>query len=118
MRSGGSAEIVLSTAASVKQAEPIARALVEERLAACVNIVGPVRSIYRWQGRIERDREVMMIIKTRSALLERLERRVRELHPYEVPELLVLGVASGAAPYLDWLLAATGSRSVGGGVKR
>ncbi len=118
MRSAGSAKVVLSTAASVAQAEPIARALIEERLAACVNIVGPVRSIYRWQGRIERDREVMMVIKTRAALLKRLERRVRELHPYEVPELLVLDVASGSAPYLDWLLAATGAASVVAKAKR
>lgn len=118
MRSAGSAKVVFSTAASVAQAEPIARALVEERLAACVNIVGPVRSIYRWQGRIVRDREVMMIIKTRDTMLKRLERRVRELHPYEVPELLVLDVANGSAPYLDWLLAATGARSVGGKANR
>jgi periplasmic divalent cation tolerance protein len=104
--------VVLVTAASVAQARPIASAIVAEQLAACVNIVGPIRSIYRWQNRVERAREVLMIIKTRAALLNRLERRIGELHPYEVPEVLAFQVESGARGYLDWLTQATGGRVV------
>ncbi|HEY6394382.1 MAG TPA: divalent-cation tolerance protein CutA [Candidatus Binataceae bacterium] len=103
----GSERIVMVTAASEEQAETIGRALVAEQLAACVNIVGPIRSIYRWAGKIEDEREYLMIIKSRAALFPDLESRVRELHTYEVPEVLSLALDSGSAPYLDWIRQST-----------
>jgi periplasmic divalent cation tolerance protein len=99
--------LVIVTAGSEEQAASIARALVAERLAACVNIVGPVRSIYRWQGEVHNDREYLMLIKTRTRLVSKIERRVRELHSYEVPEVIALSIDGGSKPYLDWLLDST-----------
>jgi periplasmic divalent cation tolerance protein len=101
---------VLVTTGSEQQAVSIARALVGERLAACVNIVGPVRSIYRWCDGVEDGREYLLIIKTRAALYAKVERRVRELHTYEVPEVLALSADRGSPPYVKWLLESTGSR--------
>ncbi len=94
---------VFVTAASQDDAVRIARAVVEERLAACGNIVGTVRSIYRWKGGIEDQAEVMLVLKTRAALFEALRQRVVELHGYEVPEVIALPVEAGHAPYLDWI---------------
>jgi periplasmic divalent cation tolerance protein len=82
--------IVFITAPSVEDAERIGGVLVEERLAACVNVLGGVRSIYRWEGAIERDDEVLMIVKTEDAAFDRLQARVLELHPYDVPEIVGL----------------------------
>jgi periplasmic divalent cation tolerance protein len=96
--------VVLSTAGSMEEAERIATALVEERLAACVNLVPAIRSIYRWQGGIERGDEVLMIVKTRRAGVARLVIRIRALHSYDLPEVIALPIVAGAAPYLDWLL--------------
>ncbi len=107
---------VLVTAGSEQQAVSIARALVGERLAACVNIVGPVRSIYRWRDAVEDDREYLLIIKTRAAVYAKVERRVRELHTYEVPEVLALSAVRGSPPYVKWLLESTGSRRRRSGV--
>ncbi|MEB2285223.1 MAG: hypothetical protein B6D46_07545 [Polyangiaceae bacterium UTPRO1] len=101
------AVVVLSTAAAPDEAERIAAALVGERLAACVNLVGPITSIYRWRGSVEHAAEVLMVIKTRRALAVRLVARLRKLHSYEVPEAIVMPIASGSAPYLRWLAAAT-----------
>ncbi len=98
-----SALVLLSTFPSTDKAAEIARVLVEERLAACVNLVGEVRSIYRWQGDISDDREALAIIKTTPERYAALEARLRALHPYEVPELIALPVTAGAAPYLAWL---------------
>lgn len=98
---------VLVTAGSEEQALAIARALVGEGLAACVNIVGPARSIYRWRDAVEDDREYLLIIKTRAALNLKVEQRVCELHSYEVPEVLGLDVDRGSAPYVKWLLEST-----------
>jgi periplasmic divalent cation tolerance protein len=95
--------IVLVTAGSREEAERLAEALVGERLAACVNIVGPIRSIYRWQGEVCRDDEQLLLIKTTRQRCESLERRVRELHSYDVPEVIVLPIESGSAAYLSWL---------------
>lgn len=95
------------TAANEDEAARIARSLVEERLAACVNIVRNVRSIYRWQGRIEDEAEVLMIVKTRRELYTRLERKVKELHSYTVPEVIALPVVEGSGDYLAWLEAQT-----------
>lgn len=81
----------------------LARTLVEERLAACVNIVPQVRSIYRWQGTIEDEPELLCLIKTTPARFADVERRVTELHPYEVPEIIALPVIAGNDPYLRWV---------------
>jgi periplasmic divalent cation tolerance protein len=105
----GSAALVLVTCANEEQGAVIARALVGERLAACVNLVGPIRSIYRWRDKIEDDREMLLLIKTRVSLTRRLERRVRELHTYDVPEVVVLRFDGASTPYLAWLLEATAS---------
>ncbi len=98
---------MLSTAAGEEQALQIARALVGERLAACVNIIAPIRSIYRWRDAIEDDRECMLVIKTRANLAVRVERRVKELHSYEVPEIIALPIVAGSRAYLQWLLDST-----------
>lgn len=103
MKSAESYRAVLVTAGSEEEGARIARALVEERLAACVNIVPRIRSIYRWRGGVEDEAETLLIIKCSAGSLEKLEARVRELHSYEVPEILALPLDSGSAPYLDWL---------------
>ena len=104
------ARIVLSTAGAEQQARAIARRLVDERLAACVNIVGPIRSVYRWRDAVEDEPEFLLLIKTRASLLGRVERRVIELHSYEVPEVLTLALGGGSAAYLGWLLESTASK--------
>ena len=95
--------VVYVTVGSPEEGERLAHALVEERLAACVNRVGPVRSVYRWQGRIEQNDEELLIIKTKRALFERLKTRVQELHSYSVPEIIALPILEGSEPYLKWL---------------
>ena len=102
------AVVALVTAPDADTAARIGRAFVEEGLAACVNVVPGLRSIYRWEGKIEDEAEVLMIVKTRRPLLDRLEARLVGLHPYETPELLALPVEGGARRYLDWLSASTG----------
>jgi len=97
------ATILLVTAPDARSAARISDALVGERLAACVTVVAGARSTYRWKGKIERAREAVLLVKTRAALVRRVERRVRELHPYDVPEILALPVSSGEASYLRWL---------------
>lgn len=95
--------VVLITAPSEDEAARIGSALVTEGLAACANIIRGVRSIYRWKGAICDDSECLLIIKTVSDNFEGLERRVRELHPYEVPEIISLPIIKGSKPYLDWV---------------
>ena len=99
--------VVLVTTGSEAEAETIATALLEERLAACVNILSPIRSLYRWQGKIADDREWLLVIKTRAERFAAVEARVRGLHSYEVPEVIGLPLLAGAADYLDWILAET-----------
>jgi periplasmic divalent cation tolerance protein len=101
------ARVVLLTAGSEEQANMIARALVAESLAACVNVIGPIRSIYRWRGAVEEENEYLLLAKTRASLYSSLERRARELHSYEVPEVLALSPHDGSAPYLRWLTEST-----------
>jgi len=103
--------IVLMTAGNQEQANRIARVLVDERLAACVNVVGPIRSVYRWRGAVEDETEYLLLAKTQAAWYARLERRVKELHSYEVPEVLAISPSSGSARYLQWLMESTASEA-------
>ncbi len=99
--------VILATTGSEEQAVSIARVLVGEKLAACVNVVGPIRSIYRWRDAVEDDREFLLIVKTRATLYIKVETRIRELHTYEVPEVLALTADRGSPPYVKWLLEST-----------
>ena len=91
------------TASSVDEAAKIGRAVVSKRLAACANIIHPIRSIYRWKGRIEDEKEVLMFIKTKKVLFERLQECVKELHSYSVPEVIALPILEASPSYLAWL---------------
>src|SRR5689334_13618975 len=95
--------VVYVTAGSAEEGERIAAALVEERLAACVNRVSGVRSTYRWEGKLEDSEEELLIIKSRRDLFERLKKRVAELHSYSVPEIIALPILEGSESYLRWL---------------
>lgn len=96
--------VVLITVPSKEVGEGIARELVEAKLAACVNILPPMRSIYSWQGEIHDDEELLLVVKTRTELFDsRLVQAVKALHPYEVPEIIALPVVSGSQAYLDWI---------------
>jgi periplasmic divalent cation tolerance protein len=101
------ARIVFVMAANDLEASTIARTLVGERLAACVNMVAPVRSIYRWQGAIEESRECLLLIKTSARHYAKLERRVKELHSYDVPEIVAMALAHGLPDYLKWIVEST-----------
>ena len=101
--------IVLCTAPDQSSAEQIAGALVDERLAACVNILPGVTSVYSWQGKRETDRELVLIIKTRQAVYQNLEQRIAALHPYELPEIVAVPLVGGLAGYLGWIDEMTGT---------
>lgn len=100
--------VVLITAPNEEEAAKIAKELVGARLAACVNIIRGLRSIYRWQGKIEDESEVLMVAKTRRELFEGLQKKVKELHGYSVPEIIALPVVTGSEDYLGWLSEETG----------
>ena len=95
--------VVLCTAPDTACAERLARALVEERLAACVNVVPGVRSFYRWEGAVQEDGELLLVAKTRADRGAALAARLKELHPYDLPEVLELPAVGGSEPYLDWV---------------
>lgn len=97
--------VVLTTWPADREPSTLARPLVEEQLAACVNVLPTMESTYRWQGRIHEDAERQVIIKARRDRLEALHARLVALHPYEVPEFLVIEVTAGASSYLDWIRA-------------
>lgn len=97
------ARLIISTAPSRDEASRIAMALVEESLAACVNVTGPIDSIYRWQGKVENAQEFLMLIKTTSSKSASAIARLRELHLYEVPEAIELNIEGGNAEYLRWI---------------
>jgi periplasmic divalent cation tolerance protein len=99
--------VVFVTAASEEEAARLGRTLVEERLAACVNVIGPIRSIYRWEGAVREDAEHLLMMKARRVDVDALAARVRALHSYDVPEVVALDVTGGSAPYLAWVAAAT-----------
>ncbi len=100
--------VVFITAPDEDEAEKIARELVENRLAGCVNIVKDIRSIYSWQGTIEDDKEILMIVKTQKSIFDVLIKKVKELHSYTVPEIIALPIIQGSADYLKWLKEVTG----------
>ena len=99
--------VVLVTAPTPERAAELARTLVEERLAACGNVVPAIRSIYRWEGKVVDEPEALLVLKTTRARLDALRDRVLALHPYQVPEVLALSVEGGAAGYLAWVGAET-----------
>jgi len=95
--------LVLTTCGSAEEARRIAQELVERRLAACVNIVPQIESVYRWKGEVQRDDEALLVIKTRAAQFEALKEAVLKHHPYELPEVIAVSVERGHQPYLDWI---------------
>ena len=95
--------VVLSTCGSAEEARKLARALVESRLAACVNIVPAIESVYRWQGTVEAAEELLLAIKTSRSLFDQVSAKIRELHSYELPEVIALAVEDGSPAYLNWL---------------
>lgn len=99
--------LVLTTFPADGDAEALARALVEEKLAACVNILPPMTSIYRWKGVVERANERQLLLKTTAVNVDVLRQRLLALHPYDVPEFLVIPIASGSPDYLSWLADST-----------
>jgi len=105
MVAGKGSRGVLVTCGSIIEARRIANRVVRKRLAACVNIVlGPVQSIYRWKGKVQSAREVLMVIKTTAGRLAKLEKEVNKLHSYDVPEFVVVPIVAGAREYMRWLL--------------
>ena len=97
------ARIVLTTVGLMEKAEQIAHALLERRLAACVNIVGPIRSIYRWKGTVEHEQEYLLLIKTTTERAAELAAAFAELHTYELPEQVEVAIDGGSVAYLEWL---------------
>ena len=95
--------VIFITTANKKEAGRIAQHLIKNRLAACVNIVDNIKSIFWWKGKIEKPKEVLLIIKTKKRLIDKLIKKVKSLHSYEVPEIIALPVIKGYKPYLDWL---------------
>jgi periplasmic divalent cation tolerance protein len=103
MKADARYRIVLVTCASITEARKIARHVVEQKLAACANIVPGVESIYRWKGKVERAKEVLLVIKTTAARLRKLESEVKRLHSYDLPEFVAIPIMAGSQQYLDWL---------------
>jgi periplasmic divalent cation tolerance protein len=103
IQTGGRYRIVLVTCGSRAEARRIGRSAVEKKLAACANILHGVDSIYRWKGKVERAREVLVIMKTTVARLRELEREVKRMHSYDVPEFVVLPLVAGSREYLAWI---------------
>lgn len=95
--------VVFITTGSSEEAQKIAHALVEERLVACVNIVAPIQSVYRWQEKIQVDQETLLIVKTTAKAMEKLAKRVKQLHSYELPEIIAVPILAGARDYLHWM---------------
>lgn len=95
--------VVLMTASSAEEAERIAHALLAEMLAACVNVIPAVTSVYRWEGQVQRDQEWLLVAKSRRDVLDDLVRRVQMLHSYDVPEIIALPLVGGSEPYLRWI---------------
>ncbi len=101
--------LVFTTTESKDEAQKIAHALVERRLAACANIAGPIESVYRWKGEVENAQEWLLIIKTTAAGFPAVRDAIRELHSYELPECIMLSIEAGSAEYLNWIAENVGS---------
>ena len=101
------AVLILTTVPDDDRGETLAQTLVTERLAACVNVLGPMTSIYRWQGAVERESERQLVVKTTRDRIGAVRERIAQLHSYELPELIVLDVVDGSLGYLDWVKAET-----------
>ena len=101
--------LVMMTTDSEEQAETIAKTLLEERLIACANLIGGIRSLYRWEGQVCDDREILLFCKTRQSLFSRLSETVKSIHPYDVPEIIALPLVDGWQPYLEWVEQETSS---------
>jgi periplasmic divalent cation tolerance protein len=95
--------IVLTTTGSADEAERIATALVEAELAACVNIVSPITSVYRWKGAVQKEQEWLLLIKTTASAFENVSKKIRELHSYDLPECIQIRIEAGSAEYLMWI---------------
>jgi periplasmic divalent cation tolerance protein len=104
--------LILTTVPADDRAEAIARVLVDERLAACVNVQTPMTSLYRWKGVVEQESERQLVIKTLRARTEQVKARLRELHPYELPEWIVMPVAETSPEYLEWVRAETAAPDI------
>ena len=94
---------VITTISSKAGAEKIAKSLIDKRLAACVQIAGPIKSIYRWKGRIETAKEWVCVIKTRKDLYKKVEKAIKKIHPYEIPEIIAVPIAAANKDYLKWI---------------
>lgn len=95
--------VVLTTLPSRSQAQKLAHKILQEKFAACVNVLGPAQSFFWWEGKIDRAKEFLLLIKTRRSVFSRLRRFLEKNHPYEVPEIVALPIESGNASYLDWI---------------
>jgi len=95
--------VIFITAANKKEAEKIASVLIKEKLAACVNIIENVHSLFWWQGKVDSAQEVLLIVKSRKTLMNKLIKKVKSLHSYEVPEIIALPIVSGDKKYLEWI---------------
>ena len=95
--------VVFVTCANKKQADKIAKGLIKAKLAACVNLVNPINSLFWWQGKVDSCKETLLIIKTKKSIFERLEKLVKSLHGYDVPEIIALPIVKGSRKYLDWI---------------
>lgn len=111
METGQTLLVVMTSMPDAAAAQALAASLIEERLAACVNILAPCRSVYRWQGMIENAEEIPLLIKTTAARYAALEAAIRAAHPYELPELIAVPVACGLSEYLDWVAASTRTKT-------
>ncbi len=100
--------MLMTTTASREEADALANGLVSSRLAACVNIVGPISSVYRWKGAVERSEEFLLLIKSTEAQLRSIQELLCEVHSYEVPELISFAIEDGLQAYLDWIAASVG----------
>ena len=94
---------VVTTISGKRGAEKIAKSLIDKRLAACVQIIGPIKSVYRWKGKIENAKEWVCVIKTRKTLYKKVESAIRKIHPYEVPEIIAMPIVAASKDYLKWL---------------
>lgn len=103
MRQENTYIVVFATAASRQEAQTIARALIDEQLAACVNISGGLHSFFRWKGAVDEAQESLLVIKSRRELFEKIAGRIRQLHSYDCPEIIALPVLAGQREYLDWI---------------